>query len=80
MIEMPYGVLQSNLGFKKVQSLPVFIWNPIRNLFYTKKDILDPDTSDVIPDPDSPDVVPDATPDVVADAVPDVVPYEPDKS
>ena len=56
MIEMPYGVLQSNLGFKKVQSLPVFIWNPIRNLFFTKKDILDPDT---------PDVSPDAVPDVV---------------
>ena len=65
MIEMPYGVLQSNLGFKKVQSLPVFIWNPIRNLFYTKKDILDPDTPDV--SPDTPDVVPDVEPDVEPD-------------
>ena len=65
MIEMPYGVLQSNLGFKKVQSLPVFIWNPIRNLFFTKKDILDPDTPDVEPDPDSPDAVPDVPPDIL---------------
>ena len=69
MIEMPYGVLQSNLGFEKVQSLPVFIWNPIRNLFFTKKDILDPDTPDVVPD-----VEPDFQPDVQPDGQPDVEP------
>ena len=37
-----YGVLPSNLAFAKLQSLPVYIWNPIRNLFETKEDKLDP--------------------------------------
>lgn len=37
-----YRVSESNVGYKRIQPLPVFIWNPIRNLFYTKKDILEP--------------------------------------
>lgn len=37
-----YGVLPSNLAFAKLQSLPVYIWNPIRNLLETKEDKFDP--------------------------------------
>ena len=34
-----YEILPYNFGFRKLQSLPVVIWNPLRNLFFTKKDI-----------------------------------------
>ena len=37
-----YRVSESNVGYTRIQPLPVFIWNPIRNIFYTKKDILEP--------------------------------------
>ncbi len=50
-----YGVLPSNLAFAKLQSLPVYIWNPIRNLFETKEDKLDP------VDPPTPEPTPEPT-------------------
>lgn len=34
-----YEILPYNFGFRKLQSLPVVIWNPLRNLLFTKKDI-----------------------------------------
>ena len=50
-----YRVSESNVGYTRIQPLPVFIWNPIRNLFYTKKDILEPkEEASPLASPDDP--------------------------
>ena len=35
----PYRGLSTNQHYTKIQSLPFEIWNPLRNLLFTKEDI-----------------------------------------